>query len=579
MLDKLMGLLGPQKAHLLRSHLVLSALWSIAQGLTIALAVPAVTHLLAGDPVAALPWLAAVGAGAICSWVLHHVSTLRGFDAAIELLSTLRHRIGDHVATLPLGWFTPARTGRLGHLLSAGVMDIFALPVRQLSALVQATVTPLVLTIAVAVFEPRLALVVAAALPLVAGAYWWSGRLGRHADAAVDASAAHVTDRMVEFARNQTVLRAFGRAGTGLDQFDQALLAQQRAERRQLWMVLPPLIVNGSIARLLFLGLLATVTSVAVGAQTPAQVGTAVALLVVVNRIVEPLSEVAAHGTTIRMATAQLDTVEAILTSAPLQQPATPAPTPARTDIELRRVRFAYQPGRPVVDDVSLSIPEGSMTALVGASGSGKTTITRLIARFWDTTDGQVLIGGVDVRDLHTEQLMSLIAPVFQDTYLFSGILLDNLRIARPTASDDDIERAAATARVTEIVERLPHGWRTPVGEGGARLSGGERQRVALARALVKDAPIMLLDEATSALDAVTQAAVSAGLLAVRRRRTMLVIAHQLATIVDADQIVVLDHGQVVEHGTHEELLAMNRRYAAFWRARTAAQGWRLTRG
>jgi ATP-binding cassette, subfamily B, bacterial IrtB/YbtQ len=189
-----------------------------------------------------------------------------------------------------------------------------------------------------------------------------------------------------------------------------------------------------------------------------------------------------------------------------------------------------------------------------------------------------VRIGGVDVRELSTPQLMTLLSPVFQDTYLFSGTLRDNLRLARPDATEDEITAAAELARVGPIVERLPQGWQTQVGEGGTALSGGERQRVALARALVKDAPIVLLDEVTGALDAENQAAVTEGLLTLRRDRTMLVIAHQLSTIVAADQIVVLDNGRIAERGTHDELVEAGGRYAAFWRARAAAEGWRLNR-
>ncbi len=577
MASRLAALMPPGRAHLLHSHLRLCVLTGVLQGVTFALVVPVLERLLAGDVAAAGPWLAALVVGAVGSGVLQHLATVRGFAAGAELLAGLRHRIGDHVGTLPIAWFTGERAGALAYTLSAGVMDLLALPVRQLAAVIRATVTPVVLVAATALFDVRLALVAAATVPLVAAAYWWSGRLGRRADAAVNAAAAESADRMVEFAQSQAVLRAFGRGTTGYAEFDRALLRQHRAERRQLWLALPPLVANGMVARLAFLALLATATAAALGGDS--RVVTVVALLAVVNRIVEPLGDVAAQGVVIRMATAQLAAVEEILATEPLPQPASPAARPTRADVELREVSFAYTPGRPVLRGVSLRIPEGTMTALVGASGSGKSTLVKLIARFADPGEGAVLVGGVDVRHLRTEQLMGLIAPVFQNAYLFSGTVRDNIRLARPGASDAEVRAAGELARVSEVVDRLPQGWDTPVGEGGTRLSGGERQRVAIARALLKDAPIVLLDEATSALDAENQAAVTAGLLQIRRRSTMLVIAHQLATVAEADRIVVLDDGRVVEHGTHEELLAMNRRYAAFWQARTAAEGWRLAGG
>jgi ATP-binding cassette subfamily B protein len=231
-----------------------------------------------------------------------------------------------------------------------------------------------------------------------------------------------------------------------------------------------------------------------------------------------------------------------------------------------------------VLRGVSLTVPARTMTALVGPSGSGKTTVTRVIARFFDVGAGAVRIGGADVRDLGTERVMSLVSPVFQDVYLFDVTIAENIRIGRPDAGDDEVRRAARLARVDEIVERLPDGWDTRVGEGGAMLSGGERQRVSIARAILKDAPIVLLDEATAALDPENEAAVQDALAALTADRTLLVIAHRLPTIAAADQIAFLDGGRITERGTHAELLARGGRYADFWRQRSRAQGWRLAR-
>lgn len=225
---------------------------------------------------------------------------------------------------------------------------------------------------------------------------------------------------------------------------------------------------------------------------------------------------------------------------------------------------------------MNLTLEPGTVTALVGPSGSGKTTVTRLVARFWDVDQGQVRVGGVDVRDVGTVGLMSRIAMVFQHVYLFDGTIAENIRLGRPDATEDQVRAAASAAGLDEVIDRLPHGWETRVGEGGALLSGGERQRVSIARALVKDASIVLLDEATAALDAENEAAVTWALQRLARDRTVIVIAHRLSTTSSADQIAYLEHGRIAEAGSHEDLLAAGGRYAALWAERSRARGWRI---
>ena len=238
---------------------------------------------------------------------------------------------------------------------------------------------------------------------------------------------------------------------------------------------------------------------------------------------------------------------------------------------------FTY-PGtdHQILDDVSLRLEPGTLTALVGPSGSGKTTVTRLIARFFEVDDGAVLVGGTDVREQTTEQLMSQLSLVFQDVYLFDDTLYENVRLGRPSASRGEVLAAAEMAGVSQMLDYLPDGWETRVGEGGTALSGGERQRVSIARALLKNAPIVLLDEATSAIDPENEAHLKRSFAQLSRNSTVLVIAHKLSTIADADQILVLDGGHIVERGEHAELLANGGLYASFWHEREQAQGWRL---
>lgn len=558
----------------LRGQVAGYAFAGVAQGLVFAALIPLLGALIDGQTGRAWSWFALAAGGAVVSGIALMVTSHKGYYVGIERVTdALMRRIATHVVQLPLGWFTARRAGELSSVMSTSLQNAMNVPVAFLQQLVIAVTTPVTVVFVLLFVDWRLSLAMAAVGPLAWLLYRRVQRRTAPEHAAEGAAHATVTARIVEFAQAQPVLRAAGRTEEGWTTLARELDADRAATRRSLNRAQRPL----ADYMLVIEAGLAVVVILAVYLVLGGQIGVAetVGALLLAVRFTEPLTHVAAYGNGIQLARAALDEVSEILDAKPLPEPHRPQ-QPSDGSIEFRDVSFGYD-ATPVLRNVSFTCEPGSLTALIGPSGSGKSTVLRLIARFWDVSDGSVAVGGHDVRDIPAETLMRQIAMVFQDVYLFDGTITDNIRMGNPTATDADIAAVVTRARLDEVVERLPDGLDTRVGEGGSRLSGGERQRVSIARALLKNTPIVLLDEATAALDADNEAAVTAALSELARERTVVVIAHRLPTIMAADQIIVLERGEVLDAGSHEALLTRNDLYRRLWQQRRDAAGWRIT--
>ncbi|MEV5314450.1 MULTISPECIES: ABC transporter ATP-binding protein [unclassified Streptomyces] len=569
MIRMLLRVLGRAYARPLRRTVALMTTTAVAEGLSYALLAPVLRELFGSTPGDAWPWLTAFGIAFAVYAALRYLSDLSGFHVGSALLRGMYHRLGDHLARLPLGWYGSGRLGEVSVLASRGVLDAMSVIAHLLAPFVSAGVTPLTIVVVMLVLDWQMGLAALAAVPVVAAIQVWTARATAAQDARREERDHEATGRVIEFLQAQPVLRAGGRTTERFRLLDDALRDVQRASRRSTLSALPGAVGLTLTVQAAFTGLLALGAYRALDGSIGA--AELLTILVLAARCADPLLSLTDIAGKLRGARSVLARLDAVLGTAPLPEAAEPV-QPRGHGLEFESVVFR-QGDRTVIDDVSLSVPEGQRLAVVGPSGAGKSTLLHLPARFHDVDGGAVRVGGVDVRSIDPEVLMARIAIVFQDVYLFDGTIEENVRLGRPDATDAEVREAATAARLDEVIERLPGGWDARVGEGGALLSGGERQRVSIARALLKDAPVVLLDEVTSALDPVNEAAVHEGIERLMAGRTVVMVAHRMRTVESADRVVFLDGGRVVEEGGHEELLRRGGRYAEFWGISMAPAG------
>jgi ATP-binding cassette, subfamily C, bacterial CydD len=475
----------------------------------------------------------------------------------------LRTALFEKIAELGPGYTGGARTGEIQHALIDGVEALESYFGAYLPALISAILTPAVAVAILGFHDPELALVVA--LFVIAASVLpplWSKRLtamSRERRAAFLAMSAEFLDTL----QGMVTLKAFGASASrrrSLTNRSDELCTRMVKE-------MAIVLVRGSIFTFVILGGLAATTALAAVrvAHGELAVGTLFVALFLAREALRPVGELAAAFHASYAATVAAEQIERVLAAQP-PAPERSGPPPvriARASVEFSGVTFAYAASAgPVLRDFSLRVDPGERVAIVGPSGAGKTTLVSLLLRFVDPQAGHIRIGGHDVLDLPLEQLRSSIAVVAQDTYLFGGSVRDNLALARPGASDAEIVAAARAADAHDYISTLPDGYATLVGERGLRLSGGQRQRLAIARAVLKDAPILVFDEATANVDAAAEATIHAALDRIARDRTTIVIAHRLSTVRNADRIVVLEDGRLVETGRHDELVGAAGTYA-----------------
>jgi len=487
-----------------------------------------------------------------------------------QVMHDLRASVYTHLQRLSLAFFTRTRTGEVQSRIANDIGGVQTVVTTTATSIVSNATTVLATTVAMTLLNWQLTLASFAILPLFV---WMTRRVGRVRKAiaaTMQGSLADISTLVEESLSVSGVLLAktMGQTGELTDRFTEESRRLADLELRQRmagrWMM-ATIQSTFAIMPALMYGIAGLTMS---GGGGVISIGTLVAFTTLQTRLLFPIGSLLNVQADLQTSTALFDRVFEYL-DLPVEiderdDPVTLDPTTTRGEVEFRHVGFRYEEdGATTLRDISFVAPPGTKVAVVGETGSGKTTLGYLTARLYDVSEGSVTIDGVDVRDLTFDSLRATIGVVSQETYLFHGSVRENLRFARPGASDDELEAAARAAQIHEHLASLPAGYDTVVGERGYRFSGGEKQRLAIARAILRDPPVMVLDEATSALDVETERAVQEALERLSAGRTTIAIAHRLSTIRDADLILVLDGGEIIERGSHDELLAIGGRYAA----------------
>ena len=567
-----------KEQRLINTTIWLSIAAGLIEGVALCLLLPCVTALANNEPVWGLGvwgWVIVLSILAVVSAIVGYVQSLRGYQTALDFLVNVHKKVGDQVSSLPLGWFNRPLAGLLSRLVANELVMTGEIIAHMLSPIIQRVTASIVLLVFAWTWDWHLGLACTISIPVFLLLVLCTTGLINKGKSIGEPTEVELSNRLVEFTHCQAALRSCGRS-THYSKLDSANATWLKAKRRKLWYEIAGNLLGGAFTQVVIVTLISLAANLAVGG-TLEPVAT-IAFIGLCLRFTHTLVGITETAASLEERRSALDSIDDVLTAQPLPEPteSTAQPTPGTIDFE--DVHFGYGKEKPVLRGVSFHVPNRSMVALVGPSGCGKTTVARLVSRFYDVDSGAVKVGGLDVREQTTVTLMKSLSMVFQDVYLFDDTLEANIRIGNPDATDEEVHEAARLAGVTEIVQRLPHGWETSVGEGGRALSGGERQRVSIARALLKKAPIVLLDEATSALDPENETNIVAAVDKLRENATVLVIAHKLDTIRKADTIVQFRaDGTIEDTGTHSELFERGGTYRAFWDTRAAAQGWQLT--
>ncbi len=482
-----------------------------------------------------------------------------------------RAKLAEHLRQLPLGYLTSRDPGDLGNMMMGDFALIEHCISHLMPQLVGALVMPVIAFIGLLFLDWRMAIAMFVALPVGTLIIKATSKLQKRVGKRHMESKIYAANRLQEYLNGIGTIKAYNLTGERFTRLEKAF-RQFMIESIKIEGFLQPIVltalacIRAGLTVMVFVG-----THLLLGGKL--DIITFVTFLIVGTRVFDPLTTVLGDFSEINYDQQAGERIVNLLKEPILSGDKMPS---EGHDIEFKNVTFGYGTNS-VLKDVSVKMSEGSLTALVGPSGSGKSTILKLIARFYDPQKGEVLIGNENMKNLEPEALLKKVSMVFQDVYLFQDTIGNNIRFGKENATQSEVEEAARRACCHDFIMKLPQGYDTPVGEGGSTLSGGEKQRISIARAILKDAPVVLLDEATASLDPENEVDIQKAINELIQGRTVIVVAHRLKTICEADNIIVLDNGKVVEQGVHEELVSQKGLYSRLWNLQHQSSRWSIS--
>lgn len=506
------------------------------------------------------------------SFVTAHFKSENFCDGNYSMCAEKRSAIGDRMRYLPMGYFNSSSLGEMASTMTNTLDDVQNIGGLVYSSVISGMVLSCIMALMFWAMDWRCGLLALSAIALILLINALMQSASRALSSRRVKAQRSLVGAVLEYVQGMGVVRAFclldrveGRLGRAIGECEAVNIAAEL--RLMLFAALETLVCKSASVLMCLLS---------IGLWLAGDMPTATCLVMVVASfmVFAKLELAGLFSSVLRQIDLSMDKVNELIAE-PVMEGGSYKADGGQMGVELRHVSFSYE-NRRVIDGLSLSIPKGSSCAIVGPSGSGKTTIARLMARFWDVSEGQVLVGGKDVREWDVDSLLASFSIVFQGVYLFDDTIENNIRFGCPEATREQVMEAARRACCNDFIERLDKGYETRIGEGGATLSGGERQRISIARAILKDAPIVVLDEATANVDPENERELQMAVEELKRGKTVIMIAHRLKTVRDADQIAVIDAGRLAQCGSHEELMAQPGIYRKFVDMREKTIGWRL---